>query len=99
MIREIAAALGGVLSGIAAFLIVLFYPGATNPGNVTSTGFYRQQPITTPIAAPQYGQLYYGSSGGISSIFPAVLLLVLSIGVGILISYLGGARLKGEEIS
>ncbi len=97
MIREIAAVLGGVLSGLAAFLVVLFYQGVTNSANVTSTGLYRSQPIAGPIYAPE-NLRFSGASGVYSGIEPALLLLLLALGAGVIVAYAGVGRLKGEEI-
>ena len=98
MIREIAAAFGGVLSGLAIILVVLFYPGLTNSPNVTSSGLYRS-PFTGPILAPDSLRFSSGTSGLYSGILPGLLLLVLALGAGFLVAYVGVGRLRGEAVS
>ncbi len=98
MIKEIAAALGGALSGVAAFLVVLFYPGVTNSADVTNTGLYRSLPITGQIYAPANLRFSSGASGFYSGVIPGLLLLFLAVGAGIFLAYVGMGRLKGEDL-
>lgn len=99
MIREIAAVLGGVLSGLAAFLVVLFYPGVVNTPNTMSTGFRTLQPIASPTNASASLRFYSGASGFYSSILPGLLLMLIALGTGIIVGYVGLERLKGEGLS
>ncbi len=99
MIRESVAALGGVLSGLAAFFFVLFYSGLTNSIAPTNTGFYRQLPIVTPAVGSANESFNFGGVSGIySGVLPALVLMLLALGAGIVTSYLAG-KLKGEEFS
>lgn len=98
MIREIAAAIGGVLSGLTAILVVLFYPGVTSSPDVSSTGIYRLQPIAGPISASENLRFSSGASGVYSGIITGFLLLFMALGAGILVAYLGVGRLKGEDL-
>lgn len=99
MIREIAAALGGVTLAVAAFLIALTYPGMSN-STATNTGFYRQLPIASPIygSANQTPRIL-GVSGIYSGILPALILVLLAVGSGIIVFHVGRARLKRDEVS
>ncbi|SRR5712692_3294321 len=99
MIREIAAALGGVFSGLAAFLVVLFYQGVANTPNTMSTGFRTLQPIAGPTNASASLRFYSGASGFYSGILPGLLLMLIALGTGILVAYVGVGRLKGDERS
>ncbi len=101
MIREIAAALGGVLSGIAAFLAVLllFYSGVANTPNTMSTGFRTLQPIAGPTNASASLRFYSGASGFYSGILPGLLVTLIALGTGFIVAYVGVGRLRGEETS
>ena len=97
MIREIAATLAGVLSGLVAILVVLFYPGVTNSATMTSTGLYRSPQIVGPIYAPA-NLRFYSETSGVSGMLPASLLVLLALGAGIIVSHVGVRQLKGEEM-
>ena len=99
LIREIAAGVGGVISALLAFVFVLYYPGVSTPAAMNA-GFYRQLPIASPIYGPaNQTPTFIGVSGIYSGVLPAVLLVLLAVGLGIIASHLGSARLKGDEVS
>ncbi len=95
MIREIAAALGGVLSGVAAVLVVVSSLGVTNLTSETSTGLFRSQ----IVAAPANLRFSSGASGLYSGVLPGLLLTLLALGAGIIVAYVGVGRLKDEGLS
>lgn len=99
MIREFAAALGGILSGLAVFIAVLLYPSVTNSANITNTGLYRSQPTYGPIYTPANLRFTSGASGVYSGIIPGLLLLLLAVGAGFVLAYVGMGRLRREDLS
>ena len=99
LIREIAAAMGGVVSALIAFFFVLFYPGVSTPAAM-NTGFYRQLPIASPIYGPtNQTPSIVGVSGIYSGVLPAVLLVLPAVGAGIIASHIVSSRLKGDDVS
>jgi hypothetical protein len=99
VIRGIAAALGGVTCGLAAVLVVLFIPSMTSSPNIVSTGLNRSQPITGPAYAAANLRFPSGASGIYSGILPGLLLLLLALGAGIVVAYMGVERLMREGLS